>query len=573
MFLKFKHAVESVLEKALDAAGYPTDNLRIEESAHADLASSVSFGLASHYRENPAVIAKKIADAVMIPADSLIRTVDVSGPYINFSASKQFLEGAVHAILGQKELHGEDDRTSVGPGMETGTGGTRGKVIIEHTSANPNGPLHVGHIRNSVIGDTLSRVLKKAGYEVEIQYYVNDMGRQIAIVAWALDRFEFDRQKKTDHAIADVYIRANLELGEDPDLVGEIDALMQRIETGDEEMVTRFSDATDLAIAGITSTLERMNVHHDLFVHESEFVRSGEVNNFVQELVERGLVETVDGALMVPMPKLGKDLVIRRSDQTSLYVTRDLAYHRRKAEACDRVIDVLGADHKLISSQLCHVLSACGIQEPEIVIFEFVSLPEGSMSTRAGKFISTDKLLDQIEKQAFLEVTKRRPNESEDFRNRVAKEVGIGAVRYDIVKVSPEKATTFDWKSALDFDKLGAPFIQYSHARACSILEKADHATESIDLALLTGDAEIALIKELARFEYVIDSAARELKPHVIAIYARELAEAFNQFYRLMPVLSAPRDLRNARIGLVECARIVLADVLDVLGIAAPESM
>ncbi len=316
-----------------------------------------------------------------------------------------------------------------------------------------------------------------------------------------------------------------------------------------------------------------MNVHHDLFVRESEFVRSGEVNNFVQELVERGLVETVDGALMVPMPELGKDLVIRRSDQTSLYVTRDLAYHRRKAEACDRVIDVLGADHKLISSQLCHVLSACGIQEPEIVIFEFVSLPEGSMSTRAGKFISTDELLDQIVKQAFLEVTKRRPNESEDFRNRIATEVGIGAVRYDIVKVSPEKATTFDWKSALDFDKLGAPFIQYSHARACSILKKADPAPDSIDLVLLTGDAEIALIKELARFDYVIDSAARELKPHVIAIYARELAEAFNQFYRLMPVLSAPRDLRNARIGLVECARIVLGDVLDVLGIAAPESM
>ncbi len=571
MFLKFKHAVESVLEKALDTTGYPTDNLRIEESAHADLASSVSFGLASQYRENPAAIAKKIADAVIIPADSLIGTVDVSGPYINFSASKQFLEGVVHAILGEEELCGSGDEN--GNENETGTGGTRGKVIIEHTSANPNGPLHVGHIRNSVIGDTLSRVLKSAGYEVEVQYYVNDMGRQIAIVAWALDRFEFDLQKKTDHAIADVYIRANRELGKDPDLVDEIDVLMQRIETGDEEMVTRFSDATDLAISGITSTLERMNVHHDLFVRESEFVRSGEVTNFVHGLVKRGLVETVDGALMVPMPELGKDLVIRRSDQTSLYVTRDLAYHRRKAEACDRVIDVLGADHKLISSQLCHVLSACGIQEPEIVIFEFVSLPEGSMSTRAGKFISTDELLDQIVKQAFIEVTKRRPNESEDFRNRVATEVGIGAVRYDIVKVSPEKATTFDWKSALDFDKLGAPFIQYSHARACSILEKADHAPESIDLALLTGDAEIALIKELARFEYVIDSAARELKPHVIAIYARELAEAFNQFYRLMPVLSAPENIRNARIGLVECARIVLANVLDVLGIAAPESM
>ncbi|NIA09572.1 MAG: arginine--tRNA ligase, partial [Nitrospiraceae bacterium] len=147
------------------------------------------------------------------------------------------------------------------------------------------------------------------------------------------------------------------------------------------------------------------------------------------------------------------------------------------------------------------------------------------------------------------------------------------AVRYDIVKVSPEKATTFDWKSALDFDKLGAPFIQYSHARACSILGKAPHIPESIDPSLLTSDAEISLVKELARFSHIIDLAAGELKPHIVAIYARELAEAFNQFYRLSPVLSAPDDLRDARIGLVECARIVLANTLDVLGIAAPESM
>ena len=562
MFLKFKDEVETVLADAFDSTEYSTDDLRIEESAHADLASSLSFGLASTYRQNPATIANRIADAIIIPADSLIGDVQVAGAYINFFVSNKFLERTIRETFGAKESYGAGHR--------------EGRVIIEHTSANPNGPLHVGHIRNSIIGDTLSRILKKAGYEVEVQYYVNDMGRQVAIVAWALDRFEFDGGKKTDHAIADVYIRANQELGEDPDLVCEIDSMMQEIELGDEGMIDRFSRVTLLAIDGITTTLARMNVHHDQFVHESQFVRNGDVASLLQELDHRGLVEMIDGALTVPMPEFDKDLVVRRSDQTSLYVTRDLAYHRWKAERCDSMIDVLGADHKLISSQLCHVLAAYGVMEPKIVIFEFVSLPEGSMSTRAGKFISADELLDQIEKQALQEVTKRRPDADAGFRDRVAREVGVGAVRYDIVKVSPEKATTFDWESALDFDKLGAPFIQYSHARACSIIRKAPHVPElaEIDLSLLMSDAEIAFVKQLARFSFVIDTAATELKPHIVAIYARELAESFNQFYRLSPVLTAPDEpLRDARIGLVECARVALSNVLDVLGIAAPESM
>jgi arginyl-tRNA synthetase len=559
MFLKFKRTVESTLKSALDAAGYSIDDLYIEESAHSDLASSLSFRLASEYKQSPMIIAGTVADAITIPENSLIDRVEVAGAYINFFVSKKFLNDTIYEIFEKQDFYG--------------AGHGKGNVIIEHTSANPNGPLHVGHIRNSIIGDTLARILKKVGYEVEVQYYANDMGRQIAIVAWALDRFEFNRQKKTDHAIADVYIQANRELREDPDLSLQIDEMMQKIELGDEEMVERFDRATDLAITGITSTLKRMNIHHDRFVYESRFVRDGDVADFLQELEENGLAETIDGALTVPMPEFDKDLVIRRSNHTSLYVTRDLAYHRWKAEQCDRVIDVLGADHKLISSQLCYVLRVCGIKEPEIVIFEFVSLPEGSMSTRAGKFISADDLLDQVETQALAEVTKRRPETGEDFRKRVSLPVGIGAVRYDIVKISPEKATTFDWESALDFDKLGAPFIQYSHARACSILKKTSGAPDSIDPSVLTGEAEISLVKELARFSHVTNAAASNLKPHIVAIYARELAESFNQFYRLSPVLSAPDDLREARIGLVECARIVLASVLDVLGIDAPESM
>ncbi|MFQ6118763.1 MAG: arginine--tRNA ligase, partial [Methanosarcinales archaeon] len=450
------------------------------------------------------------------------------------------------------------------------------KVIIEHTSANPNGPLHVGHIRNSVIGDTLARIFKKAGYDVETQYYVNDMGRQIAIVVWGLDNFEFDESKKSDHAIADIYIKANRVLEENPDKKNEIDTLMQKYENGDPKTIEKFENAVNLAISGIKTTLEKMNIHHDRYIWESEFVRSGFIKEVVENIKSKGKIQIENNALIVLLEGFEKGLVIQRGDGTSLYSTRDIAYHVWKANQCHKMINILGADHKLISSQLKAVLKIINCTQPEIVIFEFVGLPSGSMSTRRGKFISADELLEEVEKQAFLEVDSRRPDMDLDFKKKVANSVGIGAVRYDIVKVSADKATTFDWKNALDFEKRGAPFIQYAHARACNILKKANQNIESLefDPNLLILSQEIDLIKKLSKFSYVINLSAKELKPHLFATYARELAELFNQFYRYVPVISA-EDIRTskARLALVNCSRIVLANTLDALGIDAPEEI
>ena len=462
-----------------------------------------------------------------------------------------------------------------------GCGAPKDRILLEHTSANPNGPLHVGHIRNSIIGDTLARILRRAGHDVEVQYYVNDMGRQIAVVSWACERFELDLSRKSDSAIADVYIKANVELDKNPEYVKEIDALMEKVEAGDIRTIERFDKAVSLAIAGIKETLLRLNVVHDKFVNESRFLKSGAVHDIVERIKATGRTKTDKGALVVDLSDYGfeKTLVIQRSNGTSLYTTRDLAYHEWKAGQADRIIDVFGADHKLISGQLRATLNAIGVKEPEVVIFEFVSLPEGSMSTRRGQFISADDLFDRVTEAALEQVETRRPETSYEFKKQVAEMVGMGAVRYDIVRVSPEKSTVFNWKEALDFEKQGAPYIQYSHARACSILEKAKEevawdSSGKIDPSLLIEDSEIDLIKKMAMFDSIIDLGARELKPHVLAIYARELADAFNQFYRFVPVIAAEdEEVRAARLALVDCARIVLANSLDTLGIAAPESM
>ncbi|MDP2766896.1 MAG: arginine--tRNA ligase [Candidatus Methanoperedens sp.] len=564
MFLKFKDEVSSILSNAAAKAGFETDDMALSESPHADISSSVAFKLASKYKRSPNEICETIYKNIKIPPDSYIDHAELTGPYINFFVSRSFLNETILRVLLERENFGNLNN--------------KGKVILEHTSANPDGPLHIGHIRNSVIGDTLARILKRAGYEVETQYYINDMGRQIAVVVWGLSNFKFDETKKKDHAIAEVYINANKSLVDEKEHSPEVDEIMKKYESSDPATTKKFKNAIDTAMQGIKESLLRMNIHHDKFIWESLFVRSGEVNRMIERIKKIERAEIKDGALMVDLSDMGiqKPLVIQRSDGTSLYTTRDLVYHEWKAAQSDRMIDILGADHKLISSQLKAMLRILGIKEPEIVIFEFVSLPEGSMSTRRGVFISTDELLDEVEKAAYSEVTKKRPDTDEDFKKKVAAFVSIGAVRYDIVRVSPEKATTFDWADAVDFEKQGAPFIQYAHARACSIIRNAREegiVYGNFDTNLLLEEQEITLIKKLASFESAIDSGARELKPNLLAIYARELADAFNQFYRYVPVLTAEPEFRNARLALVDCSRIVLANALDTLGIFAPESM
>ena len=576
MFLEFKNQVEVLIKNAIKDAikshSCEIEDLNLEPSIHSDIATNVAFRLAPILKKNPSDIAKDIVNSIEIPTDSFIEKIEAQGPYINIYAKKEYLIETINRINEQIHNFGGKFLT--------------GRVIIEHTSANPNGPLHVGHIRNSIIGDTLVRIFTHAGHSVESQYYINDMGRQIAIVSWGISHFNYDYSKencmnqKSDHMIADIYIKANKELKECPEKNEDIAKLMNLIEVGEEDTVNKFKQAVDFAIKGIKESLVRMNIHHDKFVYESDYIRLGLVENVISELEQCDCIEIDEGATIVNLSKYGfeKNLVIKRADGTSLYVTRDLAYHVWKGENADQMINVLGTDHKLISSQLDATLKIIGKKTPKIVIFEFVSLPEGSMSTRAGKFIAADELLDKIENEAYLEVNKRKGEKSEEEKRKIANIVGIGAVRYDIVKVSPEKSTVFNWESALDFEKQSAPYIQYSHARACSILKKAKSKGININAykinpLLIKEDSEIDLIKLMSRFDYEINKSVKALKPHIIAIYARELADAFNQFYRLVPVITDDEELSKNRLVITNCARIVLFNVLKVLGIVAPESM
>ncbi|UYZ40839.1 MAG: arginine--tRNA ligase [Candidatus Methanospirare jalkutatii] len=533
------------------------------ESEHADISSSVAFSLARILRRNPAEIASEIVENIELSENSLFSSVEAVGPYINFHASERFLAETLREILRE--------------GSNFGCLNRKGKVIIEHTSANPDGPLHIGHLRNAVVGDALARILRHAGYDVETQYYVNDMGKQVAILVFGLKHFKLDEKKKVDHAIADVYIAANKILERNSEKMREVEELMRKYEANDEETVRKYKETVEKCLAGIKETLQKLNIHHDRFVWESEFVRSGAVAEVIHAFERSGRLKKSEGAFMLELEGVEKPLVLQRSDGTSLYSTRDIAYHRWKSSHCDILIDVLGKDHELVAKQLAKALEILGVKPPEVVIFEFVSLPEGSLSTREGRFISADELIELIMRRAYEEVAKRRKDLSEERKREIAEKVGIGALKYDLVKVSPEKHIVFNMEDALNIEKKGSPFIQYAHARASSILRMAKR--RGIDVSCedfsfkFEEHAEVALVKKLAMLPAVVERACDERKPHIVAKFARELAEAFNQFYRDCAVIHAPPPLREARLCLVACVKQVLSISLNLLGIEAPEEM
>jgi arginyl-tRNA synthetase len=544
--------------KVIEEKSGVTDAQLIDGGEHADLATTIAFTLAKQKKQSPVLIAKDLAaELAKDPALQGI-TIEAKGPYINFIFGAGYVSEALKEAV--KPGYGSFPKNRI-------------RVVLEHTSANPNGPLHVGHIRNSIIGDTLARVFRKAGYHLEVQYYVNDMGRQVAIVVWGFENLENTQLEgeKEDAHIARVYIAANREIEKDPGITQQVNTLMQLVEHGDPATAKKFRREVSRCLDGFKVTMKNLNVAHDRFVWESDFIRNGFTDRIIGKLKKLPQARDEE-TLALDLSEFGFEnkYVIRRSDGTSVYAARDLAFHAWKAANFDRVIDVLGADHKLIAAQLQCTLKLLGEKAPEIVHFEFVSLPEGSMSTRAGKFVSADDLITEIRKRAFDEVTIRRPELDEEMRVSIAQSVGLAAIRYDIIKVTPEKSTVFDWKEALDFERQSGPYIQYAHARACSILKKAGTFEECYELET---DQEIALAKQIAKFPSVIERIVTELHPHILATYSRELADAFNTFYHYEQVLKSEGKIRDRRLTLVRALQNTLKESLETLGIDAISTM
>jgi len=576
MLNELRRQVEEALAEALGSEGYDADPALEDppEGVDAVVASSVGFKLPG---DNPAAVARELADTVSLDDRPLVGGVETQGPYLNFTPSDEYLIRALRAA-----------REGVYPRLPA----KDESVVLEHTSANPTGPLHIGRARNPIIGDSLARILRAAGYGVEVEYYVNDMGRQVATIAWALDEFDEDEvadlggRDKGDHDVVRYYRRANEVLEGDHGeeyadrAEREIDELLQALEDGEDGALEHVGDAVDRCLDGQLESLERLGATYDGFVRESRFVLDGSVDEVASRLKtdSRSYAEDDAHALDLSDRGIDKELVFLRGDGTSLYTTRDLAYHIDKLDRCDRAVDVLGEDHKLQSQQLAAALDVLGYdRDPEPIFYSFVNLPEGGMSTRTGDVVDIDDLLDEAVDRARDEIEERAGDRDRDVDEveETARAVGVGAVRYDIVARQPEKPITFRWEEALNFDGQHAPYVQYVGARASGILEKSDaEPAESADaVEALGAPEEMALARKVAELSAVVDGAADELAPHRLATYSRELAERFNEFYRECPVLDADEETERARLALVAASRVAIERSLGLIGVETPEAM
>ncbi len=530
------------------------------------------FPLAPLLKKAPQQIAKDIAEA--LPQSPWVKRVKAQAGYVNFFIDSDRLAiETLHSIQKQKSTYGHLKKKNK-------------KVIIEHTSANPNGPLHVGRARNPIIGDTLVRIYKAAGYTVESQFYVDDMGKQVAILAWGIQRLKKQdippvENPKADHQLVGFYQVANEHLEKDTSVADQITDIVKKLEHGDHDTIQMIHSAYAPVLEGMKQSLSRINIQIDSFIPESTFVYDTSVDTVVNGLKQTPYCHEEENAFYLDMEPFGihgrntKFFFLRR-DGTTLYATRDIAYHQWKATQADLLIDILGEDHRLESQQVKIALELLKTTIlPKVVFYAFVSLPGGKMSTRRGRVVYLDDLIDECIERAYEEVKKRRADElTEKQMRQIAEQVGIGSLRYNIIKVQPEKDIVFTWEDALNFEGNAVPFIQYAHARACSILSKKGATTTAGDATLLNHASERILIKKLAEMPLVIEEASSACKPHSVANYLYEVASVFNQFYRDCPVLSEQNTLlRSSRLALVDATAIVLRNTLEILGISAPEEM
>jgi arginyl-tRNA synthetase len=508
--------------------------------------------------------------------------------------------GRVEAVRGYLNLYfetGEFSRRVVeavlAQGADFGRGADKGEqVMVEFSQPNTHKSFHVGHLRSAILGDSLSRILAFAGYDVIRSNYPGDSG--LHVIKWLWNYMNFHQGEVPEQDVTrwmgDVYVEANRRLEANPDLETEVREVYARWDQRDQEVVALWEETRGWSLEGFDQMYAELDIHFDIYYFNSQMEEPGKA--IVNELIELGIAvdERPEGPVIVKLDEvLGLEkekyrvLVVLRSDGTALYATEDLGLTLQKFQDYPRLarsIYVVDVRQSLHFTQVWKTMEIAGHEEPKNCLhipYEIVNLPGNVvMASREGTIVLLEELIREAKQRALEVVEEKNPDLPEAVKESVAKAVGLGAIRFPMLARDNAKIVTFDWEAALDFNGQAAPYIQYANVRANSILKRSGedgYPDSNLTPAYELDPAEVQLIDLISRLPGEVQRAAQDYKTLQITNHAYDLAKAFNDFYRACPVLQAEPDVRAFRLRLVAAARQSLTNLLGLLGIQAPEVM
>ncbi|SHJ59441.1 arginyl-tRNA synthetase [Anaerobranca californiensis DSM 14826] len=565
---KYKKIISEILEgltglsrqEILDLIEQP------DNPEYGDLAFP-TFSLAKTLRKAPAIIAQELVEKIQKPSD-FSKVVNL-GPYVNFFIdTTKLMEETIKEIIEQGDEFGSSN---------LGEGKT---VVIDFSSPNIAKPFGIGHLRSTVIGNSLYKIHKFLGFNVVGINHIGDWGTQFGKVIVAFDKWgDLETLNNSEDPVKylyDLYVKFHEEAEKDPALEDLARDTFKDLENGDEEKMAKWQMFRDISLKELKRIYDILGVHFDSYKGEQFY--NDLIPETLETLINKGITEISEGALIVNLDKFDlPPILLRKKDGATLYATRDIcaAIYRYNKYKFDKMLYVVGAEQSLHFKQVFKTLAIAGFdfsENCEHIPFGLFRFQEGKMSTRKGNLIFLDDVIKKaisLTKEIILEKNPNLQNKDE-----VSKQVGVGAIIFGDLYNDRIKNVIFDWDKILDFNGETGPYVQYSHARICSLLRKSVAEEVKPDFAALNSEYEDSLVKKLSQFPDVVKNSIQGYKPSVIARYLISVAKEFNRYYHYCPINKEENpNIRQGRLMLAKATAQVIKNGLNLLGIEAPEEM
>jgi len=527
------------------------------------------FFLSKKLKKSPADIATSLASSIKVPEG--VENVEAKGPYLNFFVSPSYLAASMlPIILKEKGKYGKNSSLK------------KKKIMVEYSSPNSNKPLHIGHVRNDSIGMCISKALEAGGAKVVKANLINDRGIHICKTMFAYNKWSDKKTPeksglKGDKFVGNLYVKFEKEAKNDPSLENEVIELLKKWENNDAKVISLWNKMNSWTLKGFKHTYKNYGSEFDVFFFESEFYNKAK--KIIEDGRKKGLFkEDENKALYADLEKHGlPNKIVLRPDGTSIYLTNDLAltpYKFKKFKLNDSIW-VVANEQNMYFMQLFKIFELLGRKwapNARHLSYGLVKLPEGKLKSREGRVVDADQLLEELTDLAKKEIKKREPSLSAKELDSRSMKIALAAIKFFMLKIDASKDLLFNPAQAISFEGESGPYVQYTYARAKSILKKAGKLGKA-DYTQLTSDHEKKLVLQLEGFPGVIAAMQRNLSPHVLCQYLLQLCSDFNSFYHEIPVLKADPAVKEARLALVVATSLVIQNGLILLNMPVLERM